>query len=69
MPGRFPNREIEQLEDNLASLSEIAECARILNARLQNAADLTEARRILAAVERIRTRERTRRANAQRAWK
>lgn len=69
MSGRKPNPEIEQTEDNLASLSDIEQAALILLARIRAPADRAEAQRILSAMERIRTREWARRTRSRQEWK
>lgn len=69
MPGRKPDLAIADIENNLASLSEIVEAAEILLRRLRSPADLAETQRILSAVERIQAREKERRAQAQQCWK
>lgn len=69
MPGRKPDQEIADMENNLASLSEIVEAAEILRRRLRSPADIAEAQRILSAVGRIQVREKERRALAQQCWK
>jgi hypothetical protein len=69
LSGRKPDPEIEQTEDNLASLSDIEQAALILLARLRAPADRAEAQRILSAMERIRSREWARRARSRQEWK
>lgn len=69
MSGRKPDPEIEQTEDNLASLLDIEQAALILLARLRSPADRAEAQRILSAMERIRTREWVRRTRSRQEWK
>lgn len=69
MSGRKPDPEIEQTEDNLASLLDIEQAALILLARLRSPADRAEAQRILSAMERIRTREWDRRTRSRQEWK
>jgi hypothetical protein len=66
---RLPDPEIEETEDNLASLLDIEQAARTLLLRLQRAIDKQETQRILDAMERIRAREQARRARFRAAWK
>lgn len=60
-PTRAQEQEIEEVESDLAALSEADEAARILALRLREPHDIAEIKRIRQAIDRVRARAKQRR--------